>query len=70
MDRDRKHFPTLLIICVLSAIILFIVASILSELNKRKLKSKERSNPIEDIQMKSKISEEEQQMENYLNENQ
>jgi uncharacterized membrane protein len=39
LDNNWKHFPSLLITCVLLAIILFIIALIISSIHKKKLNS-------------------------------
>jgi len=66
LDNNRKHFPTLLITCVICATILFIIALIISSIHKKK--SKSIKSP--DNKHISNISQEEQQIENYLNNNQ
>ena len=65
LDRNRKHFPTLLISCVLSAIVLFVLALFLSRIHQKKINLKKISKNID-----SNISPEEQEMQNYLNEKQ
>ena len=68
MDRNRKHFPSLLISCVICSIILFVIALILSTIYQRKLNSKKTSLPRSNIKPVSDITEE-QQIEAYLTNN-
>jgi len=58
LDKNWKHFPSLLITCILFSIILFIIALIISSIHQKKLNS---------IQIKQNKNEEEQQLETYLN---
>ncbi len=59
MDRNRKHFPTLLISCVLCSIILFTFALIISSIHQKKINLKKNSITIQE---NKRISEEEQQI--------
>lgn len=61
LDNNRKHFPTLLISCVLCSIILFVSGLIISTIHQNKLNSKK---PQE-----NNISREEEQLESDLNNN-
>ena len=70
MDRNYKHFPTLLISCVLCSIILFVLALVISSIHEKKTIQKKKSISIEENQRMKNISEEEQQMETYLSNNQ
>ncbi len=70
LDNNRKHFPSLLIICVILSIILFVFALILSSIHKKKVNLKKTSIEIVDKKYISNVNEEEQQMEIYLNNNQ
>lgn len=62
--NDEKHFPTLLIICVICAIVLFILAMIISTSHKKK--NKNRNQKVNSLN----TNEEEQQMEIDLRQNQ
>ncbi|CAF3192999.1 unnamed protein product [Rotaria sp. Silwood2] len=66
LDKKPNHFPTLLMTCVVLAIIFFVMAFIISSIHQRNLKLKKISLPISDYKNVSKKSEEEQQMETYL----
>ncbi|CAF0767607.1 unnamed protein product [Adineta steineri] len=67
LDTNRKHFPTLLIICVIFSIILFSIAFIISTIYEKKINSKKNLNNTIPINKQNlPISEEEQQMEKYL----
>lgn len=63
LDRNHHYFPILLIICVLLAIILYIGASVVCAIHQRKLNEKKK---IKD-QTLYNASEEEIQIQNYLN---
>jgi uncharacterized membrane protein len=65
LDKDPRHFPTLLISCVILSIVFFVIASIISSIHQRKLNSKKGSPPQSDIKPISDLTEE-QQMERYL----
>ncbi|CAM4754267.1 unnamed protein product [Rotaria magnacalcarata] len=69
LDSNPENFPKLLIICVVISIVFFIIASIISSIHQRKLKSSENSAKIKDNKYDSNINEEEQQMEAYLKNN-
>ena len=69
MDRSPENFPKLLIICVVISIIFFIIASIISSIHQKKLKSSENSMKLKDNKHDSNINEEEKQMEAYLKNN-
>jgi hypothetical protein len=66
LERDDRHFPTLLIICVILSILFFVAASLISSIHQRKLNSIANSNIILDNRQLSNTSEEEKQMEIYL----
>ncbi|CAF1334932.1 unnamed protein product [Rotaria sordida] len=63
LDGNPKQFPLLLIACVILAIILFVIALVISSIHQRKLNSNKSSLPTSDNKNLSKKSEEEQQME-------
>jgi len=64
LKENEKHFPTLLIICVICAILLFISAMIISSLHKKK--NKNQNQKVNSLN----TNEEEQQMEVDLRQNQ
>ena len=66
MDRDPNHFPTLLTICVIIPIILYIISTIITFFHDRNLKN--RQHPINNNVPLTphNISDEEQQLANYL----
>ncbi len=57
MDRNRNHFPTLLISCVLCSIILFVSALIISSIQQKKIKSNQNT---------KQIGEDEQEIETHI----
>ncbi|CAF3646057.1 unnamed protein product [Rotaria sp. Silwood1] len=66
LDIKANHFPSLLMTCVVLAIIFFAMAFIISSIHQRKLNSNKNSLPISDNKDISNKSEEERQMEAYL----
>lgn len=64
LKENEKHFPTLLIICVICAILLFISAMIISSLHRKK--NKNQNQKVNSLN----TNEEEQQMEIDLRQNQ
>jgi hypothetical protein len=66
MDRDPDHFPTLITACVILTIILYIISNVIIFFHQRNLKN--RQHPVvNDVPLTTdKLSEEEQQMTNYL----
>ena len=70
MDQNRKHFPTLLITCVILSIICFFTAFIISSAHQKKINLKNKSNQINDKQQFSQLNQEEQQIEKDLHQNQ
>jgi CHASE3 domain sensor protein len=57
LDRNRNHFPTLLISCVLCSIILFVSALIISSIQQKKIKSNQNT---------KQIGEDEQEIETHI----
>ena len=66
LDYNYKHFPSLLITCVVLAGILFIMAFTISSIHQRRLSSKANSAKNSNDQHFSNTNEEEQQLESYL----
>lgn len=70
LDSNPNHFPTLLIICMIMSILLYVSASIVAFFHKKKRQTSKivqvtKTNEELEI-VPQQISEEEQQMENYL----
>ncbi len=70
MDKNRKHFPTLLISCVILSIICFFTAFIISSAHQKKVNSKKKSNQINGTKQFSQLNQEEQQIQNDLHQHQ
>ena len=70
MDKAPKHFPSLVIICVLMSICLYFAALILSSYHLRQGKDKSKHTPSTKFSPVSDPNDEEQQMANYLAEHQ
>jgi len=66
MDRDPNHFPTFITACVITAIALFILSNIIIIVHERSIKTRHNS-IVNDVPVTTdKLSDEEQQMANYL----
>jgi uncharacterized protein YpmS len=70
LDENYKHFPTLLIICVICSVIFFSIAFVISSTHQRKLNSKKNSIELKETNIVSNINDEEKQMESYLTDQQ
>jgi hypothetical protein len=67
MDRNPNHFPTLLAVCILMAIILYIASHLVHFFHQRKNLLHARSSVINGTALSSEhLNEEEQQMTIYL----
>jgi hypothetical protein len=69
MDRNPNHFPTLLAVCILMAIILYIASHLVHFFHQRKKLLKARPSVTNGLALSPEsFNEEEQQMANYLRE--
>ncbi len=66
MDRNSKHFPTLLVIFILTSIIIYIISNVVYYFRQRKNSSNRRTVVEFDEGLPESINEEEQDMVNYL----
>ena len=68
MDKNPNQFPTLLIVCLLMAIVLYVIASIIGHLHQRKTAANLRTSRTKDNSTlpSSDVNNEEQEMANYL----
>ncbi|CAF1039835.1 unnamed protein product [Rotaria sordida] len=71
MDRNPKHFPTLLIVCLLMSIIFYLISYVIYSIHKRKNLSNPRPSVTGGAALSPEnFNEEEQQMATYLRDNQ
>ena len=67
LDRNAKHFPTLLIVCMLMSIVLYIVSNVVYLIHQRKTASDVRvPGTTASDRLPKGINEEEQEMASYL----
>ena len=68
MDQNPNHFPTLLIVCLLASILLYVASSIIGYVYHRKLASNVCLPGTQDTNAlpSSAVNDEEQEMANYL----
>lgn len=68
MDQNPNHFPTLLIVCLLASILLYVASSIIGYVHQRKLAANIRALGAQDTNAlpSSAVNDEEQEMANYL----
>lgn len=66
MDKNPKHFPTLLIICLLMSIILYIISNIVHYIHIRNNKLNTRSSLTHEAPLSTENINEEQEMNNFL----
>jgi hypothetical protein len=63
MDRNRNHFPTLLFICILTSILLYLISNIISFIHQRKTTNNARTTSSNTIKLSPEsVNEEEKQM--------
>ncbi len=66
MDRNSNHFPTLLVVCILMSIFLYIISNVIYFFHHRKTA---RASITTGVALPSEVlNEEEQDMANYLKE--
>ncbi|CAF4331717.1 unnamed protein product, partial [Rotaria sordida] len=71
MDHNPKHFPTLLIVCLLMSIIFYLISYVIYFIQKRKNLSNARPSVTSGAALSPEnFNEEEQQMATYLRDNQ
>ncbi len=67
MDRNRNHFPTLLFICILMSILLYVISNVIYFLHQRKSVKNSQVLTTDGTTLNPEgFNEEEQQMVSYL----
>lgn len=72
MDTNPNHFPTLLFICILMSIVLYVISNVLYFLHQREKKTKtDRLTKPDDTELRFEpVDNEEEEMVNYLKDQQ
>lgn len=68
MDQNSNHFPTLLAVCILVSVFLYIVSNIVNVIHQRKLSKKSTLGKNVIVQSSTNFDDEEQQLANQLKE--
>jgi DMSO reductase anchor subunit len=66
MDYDPNHFSTLLTVCIMITILLYIILNVIEVCHQRSIKTTQHSITNDESLTTDELNDEEQQMTNYL----